>query len=104
MNGDFVIFPSFFVESKPGSPAFEKVILNIHIDDGTDAGKAKDHDPNQAPIPKPGDFPSIDRVQEGASFFSRENRGFSPLNHMFGATYRVCRIERHNLTNDQIIE
>ena len=52
MGGDFVEFAAFLVQADPPALAVRVVVLDLHAEDGRDAGEAVDHDRDQGPVAK----------------------------------------------------
>ena len=50
VGGHFVVFPAFFVQPERVAFALLDIVLDVHADDGADAGEAEEHDGDQCPV------------------------------------------------------
>jgi hypothetical protein len=47
MTGNVVLLGAFFVHPDPTTAPLDKIVVDLHLNDGADPGEAEDHDPNE---------------------------------------------------------
>ena len=94
VGGHLVELAAFLVEANPPAFAVLVVVLDLHADDGADAGEAVDHDADERPVAEADHGGGVDAVEKLAGFFRGEDRGFPPLDDVGGAADGGGRVHR----------
>jgi hypothetical protein len=53
MAGDVVLLAAFLVQAHPTAATLNKIVTNLHLNDGADPGEAKDHHRDQGAVAQP---------------------------------------------------
>jgi hypothetical protein len=53
MTGNVALLTAFFVLTHPAAAPLNKIVANLHLNNGADPGEAVDHDPYERAIPQP---------------------------------------------------
>src|SRR5258708_37199371 len=62
MARNVMLLATFFVKTHPTAAPLDKIVGNLHLNDGADPGKAEDHHPEQSADPQPEATRQIDRL------------------------------------------
>ena len=100
----FVALAAFFVEADPPALAIGEVVLDLHGDDGTDAGERVGHHPDQGAVAQAHDGRSIDAVEQDSGVIGGQHRCLAALDDVFGAAHGVCRVDGEDTAGDQPVE
>jgi hypothetical protein len=52
MTGNVVLLTAFLMQAHPTATPLDKIVANLHLNDGADPGEAEDHHRDQSPVPE----------------------------------------------------
>jgi len=113
-----VVFPAaFFVQPDPTAAALDKIVANLHLNDGADPGEAVDHHCDQSAVPQAEKIRLVGRLWILGSFLSsgnaleqrmgllrRQDRRLAFLDRVARASNRMRRISFNNMPGHQPVE
>jgi hypothetical protein len=53
VTGNVVLLAAFFMQAHPTAAPLDKIVANLHLNDGADPGEAKDHHRDQSAVSQP---------------------------------------------------
>jgi hypothetical protein len=62
MTGNVVLLAALLMEAHPTAAPLDKIVANLHLNDGADAGEAEDHHRDQSAVTQPEKIRLIDRL------------------------------------------
>jgi hypothetical protein len=62
MAGNVVLLTAFFMQPYPTAASLNKIVANLHLNDGADACEAVDHHRDQSAVPQPEEIRLIGRL------------------------------------------
>jgi hypothetical protein len=104
MSRKVVALAAFFVKAKPSTIFLLKEILDVHRDNGTDSGKAEQHDADDCAITESFDRRYIDAVKKLAGFLGGKARRLATPHHVLRPPDTTCGVHWQDLASDKIVE
>ncbi len=95
---------AFFVQANPPALARGELVLDPHRDRRADPGEAVGHQPDQRSIAQAYERRDIDAIEQLAGFRRRQHRRLAALDHVLWPTYRMRRIDRDDLADDEPVK
>lgn len=100
----FVLLAAFFMQANPCAPSLSKVVAHIHLQHSADTRKGVDHHGNQRPVTQSLDGAYVYGGEQGSRLLAIQHRSATFNHNMLRPSYRMCRIYRNDLPNDEPIK
>jgi len=117
VTGDVVLLAAFFVQTHPPAAPLDKIVANLHLNDGADPGETVDHDADQGAVAQAeeirpagrlriigGFLGNRDALEERMGLFGCQDWRLAFLERIARATDRMGRIRFDDVAGDQPIE
>ena len=99
-----VALAAFLVQAHPPALALGVIVLDLHRDDGADAGEGVGHDADQRAIAQTDEGRGVDAVKQTAGFLFGQHRGLAAAHDVLGPAHRMRRVDGEDLADDQPVE
>ena len=83
--GELVDLAAFFVEPHPAAALLDVVVLDLHADDGADAGEGVAHERDERAVAEADQRAGVDGVEQRPHLLGREHRRLALLDAVLGA-------------------